>query len=126
MNFLKPFLLATCLLSASHVSAQSLTGPQRNAVRSAESYLSFTGFSRAGLIRQLSSAYGDGYSVDDATIAVNSLAVDWNQQAARSAKQYLEMMGFSCSGLIAQLSSDAGEQYTQSEARHGAQVAGAC
>jgi hypothetical protein len=85
-----------------------------------------SGFSRRGLIQQLSSSYGDGYSEADATAAVNSLSVDWNTQAVRSAKQYLSMMGFSCSGLIEQLSSDAGDKYTRSEATYGAQQAGAC
>ncbi|WP_200881921.1 Ltp family lipoprotein [Nitrincola sp. A-D6] len=42
--------------------ADNLTGPQKNAVRSAEQYLSFQGFSRSGLIKQLSSDFGDGYS----------------------------------------------------------------
>uniref|UniRef100_UPI004048C7BB Ltp family lipoprotein n=1 Tax=Yoonia sp. TaxID=2212373 RepID=UPI004048C7BB len=114
------------MLGASIASAQNLTGPQRNAVRSAESYLSFTGFSRAGLIDQLSSSYGDGYDVADATAAVDSLVIDWKYQAVRSARQYLEMMGFSCNGLIEQLSSDAGEKYTKSQAGYGAQQAGAC
>lgn len=118
--------LSVALLGASVMTAQTLTGPQRNAVRSAESYLSFTGFSRAGLIAQLSSPYGDDYSVADATAAVDSLSVDWNAQAVRSANQYLEMMGFSCNGLIRQLSSDAGDKYTESEATYGAQQAGAC
>lgn len=106
--------------------ASRLTGPQQNAVRSAEQYLSMTGFSRAGLIGQLSSDYGDGYSVADATIAVDSLTVDWNEQAARSAQQYLGMSGFSCKGLIGQLSSDHGDRYTKSQATYGAQQAGAC
>lgn len=108
------------------VSAQNLTAPQSNAVRSANSYLNMTGFSRRGLIQQLSSSYGDGYSEADATAAVNSLSVDWNMQAVRSAKQYLSMTGFSCSGLIEQLSSDAGDKYTRSEATYGAKQAGAC
>jgi hypothetical protein len=114
------------LLGSSMAVAQSLTGPQRNAVRSAESYLDMAGFSRQGLIAQLSSSYGDGYDVADATIAVDSLSVDWNVQAERSATQYLEMMGFSCRGLIEQLSSDAGDKYSVSEATYGAQQAGAC
>ena len=114
------------LVSASVALAQPLTGPQKNAVRSANSYLSMQGFSRDGLIAQLSSPYGDGYSVADATAAVNSLSVDWNEQAARSAKQYLSMMGFSCNGLIKQLSSDAGDKYTNSQASYGAKQAGAC
>ena len=118
--------LGFAVFCASMASAQSLTGPQKNAVRSAESYLSFQSFSRAGLIEQLSSPYGDGYSVADATAAVNTLSVDWNAQAARSAKQYLELMGFSCNGMIEQLSSEAGDKYTVGQATYGAQSAGAC
>ncbi|PIB97101.1 hypothetical protein CSW60_12710 [Caulobacter sp. X] len=104
----------------------NLTGPQRNAVRSAKQYLSMTGFSRKGLIAQLSSSAGDGYDVADATAAVDSLDVDWNENAVRSAKQYLDMSGFSCNGLIEQLSSSAGDKYTVSEATYGARQAGAC
>lgn len=106
--------------------ASSLTGPQRNAVRSANQYLSISGFSREGLIHQLSSSAGDGYDLADATAAVDSLDVDWNENAYRSAKQYLEMSGFSCSGLIHQLSSSAGDKYTESQATYGAKKAGAC
>lgn len=104
----------------------TLTRPQQNAVRSAEQYLSMSGFSREGLIGQLSSEFGDGYEVADATAAVDSLAVDWNEQAVRSAKQYLGMSGFSCKGLIGQLSSDFGDKYSKSQATYGAQQAGAC
>lgn len=104
----------------------SLTSIQKNAVRSAKSYLSMSSFSRKGLIRQLSSDAGDGYPVADATIAVDSLDVDWNENAVHSAKQYLEMSGFSCKGLIQQLSSTSGENYTVSQATYGAHQAGAC
>jgi hypothetical protein len=103
-----------------------LTGPQMNAVRSAEQYLGMTGFSRDGLIQQLSSDAGDGYSVLDATAAVDSLSVDWNQNAAKSARQYLSISGFSCKGLIEQLSSGAGDKYTVEQATYGAHQAGAC
>ncbi len=103
-----------------------LFGPQANAARSAQQYLDMTGFSRRGLIEQLSSDAGNGYNVADASAAVDSLTVDWNEQAARSAKQYLDMTGFSCSGLIEQLSSDAGSKYTKAQARYGAEQAGAC
>ncbi|TAJ65235.1 Ltp family lipoprotein [Brevundimonas sp.] len=103
-----------------------LTGPQRNAVRSARQYLSMTGFSRDGLIQQLSSSAGDGYEIADATAAVDSLDVDWNENAAKSAEQYLSISGFSCNGLVEQLSSSAGDNYTESQARYGAQKAGAC
>jgi hypothetical protein len=85
-----------------------------------------TGFSRDGLISQLSSNAGDGYSVADATAAVDSLSVDWNENAAKSAAQYLSMSGFSCKGLIEQLSSSAGDKYTVDQATYGARQAGAC
>lgn len=106
--------------------AEALTGPQRNARRSAESYLSFKGFSRTGLIEQLSSDAGDGFDKADATAAVDSLDVDWNEQAAKSAESYLSFKGFSCKGLIDQLSSDAGDGFTREQAEFGAKQAGAC
>lgn len=107
-------------------TSTDLFGPRANAARSAQQYLAMTGFSRRGLIEQLSSSAGSGYDEADATAAVDSLDVDWNEQTARSAKEYLNMTGFSCSGLIEQLSSDAGSKYTESQARYGAHRAGAC
>lgn len=104
----------------------NLTRAQRNAVRSAETYLAISGFSRQGLIGQLSSEFGDRYSVGDATAAVDSLTVDWNTQAARSAAAYLAISGFSCQGLINQLSSQHGDKYTVSQATYGATQAGIC
>ncbi|WP_298290339.1 Ltp family lipoprotein [Novosphingobium sp.] len=106
--------------------ADKLTGPQRNALRSAKQYLDLSGFSRKGLIQQLSSNAGDGYAEADAIAAVDSLAVDWKAEAAESAKQYISMTGFSCNGLIEQLSSSAGDKYTKEEAEYGAKQAGAC
>jgi hypothetical protein len=103
-----------------------LSAAQSNAVRSAEQYLAMSGFSRKGLIEQLSSEAGNGYSVSDATAAVDSLNVDWNENAAKSARQYLDISGFSCAGLIEQLSSSAGSDYTVKQATYGARQAGAC
>jgi len=116
----------TAAATAKAPAGPTLTNQQKNAVRSAQSYLNLEGFSRQGLIDQLSSSAGDGYSVQDATIAVDSLNVDWNAQAVRSAKAYLQLEAFSCSGLIQQLDSDAGDKYTVAQATYGAQQAGAC
>lgn len=128
-----PTVLAPTPSSETPIPSQSaaqeskgLTGPQTNAVRSARQYLSISGFSRQGLIEQLSSDAGDGYRVADATVAVDSLNIDWNEQAVRSAQQYLSVSGFSCKGLIEQLSSIAGDGFTKNQATHGAQKAGAC
>ena len=62
-----------------------MSASQENAVRSAQSYVDMMGFSRQGLIDQLSSEYGDQYSVADATLAVDSLGVDWNVNAGSNA-----------------------------------------
>lgn len=118
--------VATPALTDAPMQTPGLTVAQSNAVRSAKQYLGIQGFSRAGLIHQLSSNVGDGYTVADATVAVDSLNIDWNKQAARSAQQYLSIQGFSCRGLIQQLSSPVGDGYTVSQATYGAQQAGLC
>jgi hypothetical protein len=126
LNTIGIALVVLVVLGAAPIWAGGLTGPQKNAVRSAKQYLSIQGFSRDGLIQQLSSDAGDGYRVADATVAVDSLNIDWKQQVVKSAKQYLSIMGFSCKGLIEQLSSSAGDRYTVSQATYGARQAGAC
>jgi hypothetical protein len=77
-----------------------LTLSQRNAIGSAESYLNYTNFSRSGLIGQLEY---EGYSVEDATFAVDFVNPDWNAQAAGSAQSYLDFTSFSRDGLYEQL-----------------------
>lgn len=94
------------------------TASQRNAVRSAKGYLDYSAFSRQGLIEQLEY---EGFSTADATLAVDSIAVDWNVQAAKAAKAYLDYSGFSRSGLIDQLEY---EGYTPAQAAYGATAAG--
>lgn len=106
--------------------APSMSPSQAQAVGAAEDYLAFSHFSRQGLIDQLSSEYGDQFSVADATFAVDWVSPDWNEQAAGSASDYLEFSSFSCQGLIDQLSSEYGDQYTLEQARYGAQSVGIC
>jgi hypothetical protein len=101
------------------------TPGQSNARRSAQQYLSLGhGFSRAGLIEQLSSSYGEGFSIDDATYGVDATNTDWNAQACLSAKSYLTFSAFSHTGLVEQLSSEAGEKFTPDEAEYGVTCAG--
>ncbi|MBK6311995.1 MAG: Ltp family lipoprotein [Candidatus Microthrix sp.] len=88
--------------------------------------MDFSGFSRQGLIDQISSEYGDQFSVQDATAAVDSLNVDYNAEAVQSASSYLEFSGFSCQGLIDQLSSEYGDQYTIDQANFAASQVGLC
>ena len=102
----------------------ALTQQQKSAVASAKQYLSLgSGFSQQGLIDQLDSSAGGGYSVNDATVAVDSLNENWNAQAVLSAKGYLQTSPFSCADLIQQLDSSAGGQFTVAQATYGAQQA---
>lgn len=94
-----------------------------NARRSAQSYLDLTGFSRQGLIDQLSSDFGDQYPLEVATAAVDSLDIDYNAEAVEAAQSYVDMTGFSHAGLVDQLSSDFGDKFTPEQAEHGASVA---
>jgi len=95
-------------------------------VAAAKQYLNTQAFSQQGLIDQLDSAAGDGYSVNDATVAVDSLTVDWNAEAVQAAKGYLATQPFSCTDLISQLDSQAGDQFTVAQATYGATQAGDC
>jgi hypothetical protein len=106
------------------VPTPALTAGQINAVQSAADYLSTQAFSRAGLINQLSSSYGAGFSLADATYGVDAQHADWNAQAARSAKEYLSTQAFSRAGLINQLSSSYGAGFTHAQAVFGVNAAG--
>ncbi|MGA9762616.1 MAG: Ltp family lipoprotein [Gaiellaceae bacterium] len=106
--------------------APKMTAAQEQAIQSAQSYLSMdSGFSRTGLIDQLSSSAGSGFPKAVAVFAVNHLNVNWNEQAVLAAKGYLAMgTGFSREGLIDQLSSSAGSQFTRAQAVYAANHVG--
>ena len=97
---------------------------QENAIESAQSYLDFGAFSESGLIEQLSSPYGEGFSKADAEFAVSHIKVDWNAEAAESAATYLENGSFSRQGLIEQLESEYGEGFTHAQAVYGVNQTG--
>jgi PASTA domain/Host cell surface-exposed lipoprotein len=98
----------------------AMTASQAQAVISAKGYLSDgQGFSYQGLINQLDSPDGDGFSAADATFAVNSLNVDFNAQAVLAAKGYIsDGQGFSHNGLVEQLSSPDGDSFTLAQAEY--------
>ncbi len=98
--------------------APNVSVSQANAVRTANDYLDYMAFSRSGLIGQLEY---EGYSTEDATYAVDTITVDWNQQAAETAMNYLEYTSFSRSGLIDQLLY---EGFTAEQAEYGVSQTG--
>jgi hypothetical protein len=103
-------------------AAPAITTSQQQALTSAQGYLSDgQGFSRTGLIGQLTSAYGEGFNQADATWAVDHSGANWNDQAVISAKGYMsDGQGFSRGGLIDQLTSAYGEQFTYAQATYAA------
>ena len=112
--------------AAATPAGATLTQQQKSAVAEAKQYLSTQAFSLQGLIDQLDSPDGSGYSVNDATVAVDSLTVDWNAEALQAAKEYLKTQPFSCTDLIQQLDSADGSEFTVAQATYGAQQAGDC
>jgi Host cell surface-exposed lipoprotein len=89
------------------------------AVDAATGYLSEgQGFSEQGLVQQLTSSAGAGFTEAQAEYAINSLHPDWDAQAVDSAKGYMQMGGFSQSSLIQQLTSSAGSGFTQAQAEY--------
>ncbi len=83
-------------------------------------------FSQQGLIGQRDSSAGSRHSVNDATVAVDSLTVNWNAEAVQAAKEYIQTQPFSCRDLIQQLDSPDGSQFTVPQATYGATRAGDC
>lgn len=106
-------------------AAPSYTEAQQQAIDAAQQYLSMgNGFSRKGLIQQLDSPDGSGFSKSLAVFAVDHIKVNWYHQAVLSAKGYLSMGGFSHASLVQQLDSPDGEQFTYAQAVYAAKHVG--
>ena len=98
-------------------NSSTMTSGQRNALKSAESYLRSSAFSYTGLIEQLEY---EGFSNEDATYAADHCGADWKEQAVKCAESYLKYSSFSKSGLIDQLEF---EGFTHEQAEYGADQA---
>ncbi len=97
-----------------------VTSGQENALQAGQNYVDTLPFSKEGLIQQLSSSAGDGYSKADATFAANNVDADWKAEAVEAAQNYLDTIPMSKDGLIQQLSSAAGDKFTPAQARYAA------
>lgn len=101
------------------IPQSNMTTGQKNALKSALSYLKYSAFSYEGLIGQLEY---EKYSHEDAVYAVDNCGADWDEQALKSAKSYLSFSAFSYSGLISQLEY---EKFTTEQATYAADNCGA-
>lgn len=108
---------------AAEKNEPEMTPGQENALRAAENYVEIMPMSKKGLIRQLSSPAGDGYSKADAVFAANHVKADWKAEAAEAARNYIDMMPMSRDALIQQLESGAGDAFTHEQAVYGADQA---
>lgn len=86
---------------------------EKNALKTAQSYLKYSSFSYSGLISQLEY---EGYSYSEAKYGADHCGADWNEQAVKKARDYLEYSSFSRDGLISQLEY---EGFTHSQAVYG-------
>jgi hypothetical protein len=87
----------------------------------AQGYLNLaTGFSEQGLLKQLTSGAGNGFTEAQAEYAVNHVHPDWDAQAVDAAKGYMQIGGFSRASLIQQLTSGAGNGFTEAQAEYAA------
>ena len=96
-----------------------MTIGEENALRSANSYLSFMCFSREGLIDQLEY---EGFTTQEAEFAVDNCGADWFEQAVGCAESYLDSNSFSYEGLVDQLEY---EGFTREQAVYGVDRCGA-
>jgi Host cell surface-exposed lipoprotein len=102
------------------------TAAQQQAIDAANSYIQMgSGFSREGLIQQLDSSAGNGFSEALATFAVDHIRVNWDNQAKEAAQGYMQSEpGWSFNGLVQQLESSAGSGFTYAQAVYGAKSVG--
>lgn len=92
---------------------------QKNALKSAKSYVEFSGFSYQGLIEQLEY---EKYSHEEAVYGADNCGANWNDEALESAKSYIDYSGFSYQRLLEQLEH---EKFTHEQAIYGADNCGA-
>jgi hypothetical protein len=116
-------LVATSTVVVGSAFAQASTFGQREALEAAKSYLGSGSFSRAGLIHQLESPYGEDFSHAEAVWGVNHTHANWNAEAVEAARSYLRSGHFSRASLIHQLESPYGEHFTHAQAVYGVSVA---
>lgn len=108
-------------VAESSPSTEVSTGPslgEEQALGKAESYLSFSAFSKKGLGEQLKF---EGFEQGEIDYALSQIEVDWSEQAVKKAKDYLNVSDFSKASLIEQLKF---EGFTEEEAQAGVKGAG--
>lgn len=97
---------------------ENVSREYKNALRSAESYLKYSDFSKTKLYEQLTSEYGSKYPADAAQYAIDNVKADWKAEALDAAKAYQKYTPMSDSELYDQLTSEYGSGFTPEEAQY--------
>ena len=90
----------------------------KSALRKAKSYADTMNMSKAGIYDQLTSEYGEKFTVEAAQYAIDNITVDWRENALKKAKLYQETMSMSPAAIYDQLTSEYGEKFTAEEAQY--------
>ena len=90
----------------------------KSALRKAKLYADTMNMSKAGLYDQLTSEYGEKFTVEAAQYAIDNITVDWKENALKKAKSYQETMSMSPAAIYDQLISEYGEKFTAEEAQY--------
>lgn len=88
----------------------------KSALAKAKIYSNEMHMSKQGIYDQLTSEYGEKFTVEAAQYAIDNIDADWKQNALKKAEEYQEMMSMSPSAIRDQLISEYGEKFTNEEA----------
>ena len=90
----------------------------KSALRKAKIYADTMNMSKTGIYDQLTSEYGEKFTVEAAQYAIDNITVDWKENALKKAKLYQETMSMSPAAIYDQLTSEYGEKFTAEEAQY--------
>lgn len=97
---------------------ESVPKEYRSALNKAMVYSDMMHMSKTGIYDQLTSEYGDKFSMEAAQYATDNMQADWNANALASAKNYVKTMYMSKAGVYDQLISEYGDKFTPEEAQY--------
>ncbi|AUI77984.1 Ltp family lipoprotein [Lactiplantibacillus pentosus] len=108
--------------AASTKSESKVPMEHQAALKKAQSYARHMDMSEAGVREQLASSYGENFTPEAVTYAMEHLeGIDWEANALAKAKSYQKNMAMSTESIREQLTSDYGEQFTSEQADYAIQ-----
>lgn len=109
---------ADSISSSSTAEEENIPTEYKSALRKAESYSEMMSMSKQAIFNQLTSEYGEQFTVEAAQYAIDNLQADYKENALAKAQSYSEDMYMSKQAIFDQLVSEYGEQFTEEEAQY--------